>query len=125
MADSSTVQSRSHLSWIPYLQVKVVSPVSPAATRLISNCQVTGKSASNTQEEISEYVDRVTKRYISFTEVCAHGTIPQCGEGERRLSSTNTAHTQSYGTLATKRIINCPGLTENQQELTRLRKTQD
>ena len=84
MADSSTVQSRSHLSWIPYLQGKVVSPVSPAATRLISNCQVTGKSASNTQEEISEYVERVTKRYISFTEVCAHGTIPWCGEGERR-----------------------------------------
>ncbi len=39
---------------------------------------------SNTQEEMPECVDRVAASAgdaIIFTEACAHGTIPWCGEG--------------------------------------------
>ena len=75
---------------------------------------------SNTQEEIPECVERVTASAgdaIIFTEACAHGTVPWCGEGERRTIFYKYCPHAVAWSPCYYNSDNYPGLTENQQAL--------
>ena len=75
---------------------------------------------SNTQEEIPECVDRVAASAgdaIIFTEACAHGTVPWCGEGERRTIFYKYCPHAVAWSPCYYNSDNYPDLTESQQAL--------
>ena len=91
----------------------MVSPVSPGATRLISNGHVTGNAAVPKRKSLTASAGDA----IIFTEACAHGTVPWCGEGERRTIFYKYCPHAVAWSPCYYNSDNYPGLTENQQAL--------